>query len=186
MNEIIKEKIVSFNVESKNHNTGLLNKYSSDIYTYQKRIRLLIENLPAYQQNVPFNKENKTLKQFVNSCSDFVLQNYVQFKIILTEIEPVIRDYHKDRWALLPDNSIIPADVALNLIENIHKKLFIILNNLKTGDLQRQYFNPAVNKTLTLKNFLDHYIDGCNTHIIKIIQVKKMIKEPVSKNNGLS
>jgi hypothetical protein len=154
----------------------LISEYKSDIQTYSKRIRLLVENMNGSLLNISFDNDGVTLGQFIHSCADYVINKYVQLKLILTETEPAVPSYQKDRWALLPGNKIIPVDVALNLIENIHRKLIVTLKSLKHEDLNRKYFDPVMNKTLTLKGFLEQYSNKCNQHIIKITQIKVLLE----------
>ena len=172
--ELIDYAVIKKNIINSDYHK-LISEYISDIQTYSKRIRLLVENMNDSLLNIPFDKSVVTLGQFIHTCADYVINKYVQLKLIVTETEPVVRSYQKDRWALLPDNKIIPVDVALNLIENIHRKLIIILKNLKQEELNRKYFDPVLNKTLTLKGFLEHFSNKCNQHIIKITQIKVLL-----------
>jgi hypothetical protein len=177
MEELIKSRIKNSNnynsfLKGYDRNQELLDKFVSDIYTFPKRMKLLAENMSDSQLSISAYENEQTLKQFINSSSDFVINSYVQLKLALTEAEPVIRPYYKDRWAVLPDNKAASIDISLNLIEDIHKRLMILLRNLKKDDLDRKYFDPSDNKTYTIKKFLETYMHRCNQYIIKIAEMK--------------
>jgi hypothetical protein len=155
-------------------------KYLSDIYTYPKRIKFLVDNMPDSSSNNDFYYGNLSLRQFVNGCADYILNSYMQLKIILTEDEPVIRPYEKERWADLADSKAVDIKIALSLIENIHRKIYILLNNIKDADLSRKYFDPVINKTYTLKEFIEQYINECNKSILTMLRNRTFDKKAVS------
>jgi hypothetical protein len=171
----------SNNKETENYKE-FLDKILISIFSYPNRLKLLIENTSGSFLNSSSNENGFTLKQVIHSSADYVINSYIRLKLMLTEDEPVIRSYYKERWIELPDSNAMYIKTSLLLIENIHNKLMLILRNLKGDDLSRKYFDPEINKTLTVKEFLEQYIQELNNQITLIIRTKFPVKPVISQN----
>jgi hypothetical protein len=66
----------------------------------------------------------------------------MRFKLTMTEEQPLIRTYHEERWAELPDARTGPLEVSLNLLDWLHQRWVLFLRALSEDDLKRSFQHP--------------------------------------------
>jgi hypothetical protein len=67
---------------------------------------------------------------------------YMRTKLALTESEPVIKPYDEAAWAGLVDTTLVPVDVALDLLDALHRRWVTLLRAFREQDFQRAYVHP--------------------------------------------
>jgi DinB superfamily len=127
----------------------------------------LLMKLTAERSDVQLDRTYRpdgwSARQIVHHCSDSHINAYIRLKLALTEEAPVIKPYDEGRWAELPDSQL-PIDVSLNILEAIHYKWIVLMQNMAVSDWERSYVHPQYQKTLTLYHFLDLYAWHCRHH----------------------
>lgn len=110
------------------------------------RVAAAVNNLSEAQVNTPYRPGGWTLRQTVYHIADSHMNSQIRFKLALTEDEPpTIRPYYEDRWAEL-DDSKLPVDVALKMIEAIHTRWSALLNSMTDADFDREFIHPETGR----------------------------------------
>lgn len=119
-------------------------------------IRAAVNGLSAQQLDVPYRPGGWTVRQLVHHVADSHLNAYIRFKWTLTEENPTIKTYNQDAWAKLPDTSLTPVAVSLDVLDAIHKRLVVLLESLTQDDWARPLVHPE-NGAMTLDQLLQMY-----------------------------
>ncbi|NOT48649.1 MAG: putative metal-dependent hydrolase [Acidobacteria bacterium] len=125
-----------------------------DIANYSSRAENIntISNLPANittavdglndeQLDTRYRPEGWTLRQTVHHIADSHANSMIRFKLALTEEAPTIRPYYEDRWAELNDSKL-PVDVSLAMIDAIHTRWRELLHSMTDADFEREFIHP--------------------------------------------
>jgi hypothetical protein len=88
----------------------------------------------------------------VHHVPDSHLNSYVRFRLALTEDDPVIKSYHEDRWAELPDARSAPVDASLLLLESLHRRWIALFGSLTAQDWRRTFRHPELGPVNLEKN----------------------------------
>src|SRR5215471_2986566 len=97
-------------------------------------MRAAVSGLSDQQLDTPYRDGGWTVRQVVHHVPDSHMNSYVRFKLALTEDSPTIKTYAEDRWAELPEAKAAPIEVSLSLLENLHRRWMLFLQNLKPED----------------------------------------------------
>jgi hypothetical protein len=82
---------------------------------------------------------------------------YSRFRLALTEDNPTVRPFDEQGWAELPDVAVTPLAVSLALLENLHVRWVILLQQLNEAQWQRTFYHPRYQTTSTLDQALVQY-----------------------------
>jgi uncharacterized damage-inducible protein DinB len=106
------------------------------------QLRAAVQGLDEDQLDTPYRDGGWTLRQVVHHVPDSHLNAYVRLKLALTEPTPVIKPYDEAAWAMLVDNTAVPIDVSLNLLEALHTRWVALMRAMKDQDFERQWVHP--------------------------------------------
>jgi hypothetical protein len=126
-----------------------LKKWISDIEKLPAQLRTAVQNLTTEQLETPYRPDGWTVRQVVHHISDSHINAFVRLKLALTEDNPTIKPYEEQFWAELPDSKM-PIEVSLAIIENLHKKMVVILRGPSSTDFERTLFHPGSKKTFKI------------------------------------
>jgi len=140
----------------------------ADIAAFPQRLKNAVEHLSTLQLDTPYRPGGWTIRQVVHHCADSHMNSWMRFKLALTEDQPVIKPYHEDRWAELPDSKIMDIEPALLLIQGLHSKWEYLLQTLSSADLQRIFVHPEHGKEYKLDVVITLYAWHCNHHLAHI------------------
>jgi hypothetical protein len=132
-------------------------------------IETIVKGLSEEELNYKYRPDGWTIKQVVHHCADSHINSIIRFKLALTEDTPTIRPYFEDRFAELYDYSE-PIDAAILILKGVHKKLGVILKNLKQDDLKREFVHPEHGKHFSLEETIGVYAWHSNHHLAHIKQ----------------
>ena len=118
-----------------------------------ERLREAVRGLDEDQLDTPYRPGGWTLRQVVHHLPDSHLNAYIRTKLALTEPAPVIKPYDEATWATLADNTMVPIDVSLNLLEALHQRWVSLLRAMGDEDFRREYVHPE-----TGRHTLDHLV----------------------------
>ncbi len=101
-----------------------------------------IDGLSDAQLDTPYREGGWTIRQIVHHLADSNINSYVRFKLAVTEDEPTIKPWEQSDWAALEDAVKLPADVSVQLLENLHIRWVTFLRSLSVDDMKRTFLHP--------------------------------------------
>ncbi len=122
-----------------------------------------------------YRPEGWTIYQLVNHCGDSHMNALIRFKLTLTEDTPTIKPYKEGLWAELSDSEEFSIHYSLSILEGVHKRWAIILNNMHEKQFDRNYFHPEDGIAYPLRLALKLYDWHCHHHLehIKLAKTAK-------------
>ncbi len=147
------------------HYSDVLAKLPSDMAA-------AVKGLNAEQLDTPYRPEGWTVRQLVHHVPDSHLNAYVRFKLALTEDNPTIKPYDEAKWANLPDSSITPVDVSLQLLAALQERWVDLVRSMPPADFSRTLLHPE-RGTLTLDQMLAMYAWHSAHHTAHITSLRQ-------------
>ena len=151
----------------------ILKKWISDISTFHKRLLIEVTNLTDEQLDTPYRPDGWTIRQVIHHCADSHMNSLTRLKLALTEDQPTIKPYFEERWAELIDTKSMPIQPSLKMIEGIHERWTVLLNNLTDEQYGRIFIHPEHGKTYRVDENIGVYAWHCNHHLAHITETKK-------------
>ena len=115
-------------------------------------IRNSIDSLDSEQLNVRYR--NWSIRQIVHHLADSQLNTYIRFKWALTEASPLIKTFNETKWSETYDARESELEPSLILMDGLHARWAILIENLNDEDLDRTFFHPEVGEILSLRQTL--------------------------------
>lgn len=151
----------------------LLDNWISDIATFPKRLSNEVLSLTDEQLDTAYRPEGWTIRQVIHHCADSHMNSLTRLKLSLTEDQPTIKPYFEERWAELVDAKNMPIHASLKMLEGIHERWTVLLNNLTDKQLERKFIHPEHGKTFSVDENIGIYAWHCNHHLAHITETKK-------------
>jgi uncharacterized damage-inducible protein DinB len=130
-----------------------------------------VAGLSEEQLDAEYRPGGWTIRQTVHHVADSHANSLIRFKLALTEDEPpTIRPYYEDRWAEL-DDSKLPVDISLNMLESIHGRWTALMDSMSEDDFKRCFIHPETGKW-TLEGALALYAWHSRHHTAHITRLK--------------
>ena len=152
--------------------TEISKAYITDIATFPERLKKEVEQLTDLQLDTPYRTDGWTIRQVINHCADSHMNSLTRFKLALTEDKPIIKPYYEERWAELAYSKTMPIGPALNMLDGIHQRWTVLLNNLTNEQLERSFIHPERGKEFRLDENIGIYAWHCNHHLAHITTLK--------------
>ena len=150
-----------------------LKEHIEIIAAFPARLRQESAHLDNEQLDTPYRENGWTIRQVVHHVADSHVNSYCRFKLALTEENPTIRPYFEDRWAELQESKTAPVSYSLQLVDAIHARWVLCLNNMSEADYDRTFFHPEMKRSMTLYQALCMYSWHCRHHLAHITELKK-------------
>ncbi|MGY6560100.1 MAG: YfiT family bacillithiol transferase [Nitritalea sp.] len=150
-----------------------IKKWISDISTFPKRLASEVLNLTDEQLDTPYRPNGWTIRQVVHHCADSHMNSLTRLKLALTEDQPTIKPYFEERWAELPDTKNMAIEPSLKMIEGIHERWTVLLNQLTEDQHARIFIHPEQGKTFRIDENIGAYAWHCNHHLAHITETIK-------------
>ncbi|HLN64205.1 MAG TPA: bacillithiol transferase BstA [Symbiobacteriaceae bacterium] len=138
-------------------------------------LRQAVAGLSAEQLDTPYRPAGWTVRQVVHHLPDADLLNYARFKWALTEEQPAIKPWDKDRWAALPDARLGPVDVSLALLESVHQRWDLLLRAMTPLEFARSFQHPT-RGLMTLDRALGIYAWHGRHHVAHITALRSRMR----------
>ena len=151
----------------------IIDAYINDIASFPQRLKREVIGLSEEQLNTPYRPEGWTIRQVVHHCADSHMNSLIRFKLALTEDAPTIKPYYEERWAELLDTTSMPIQPSLKMIEGIHERWTVLLNNLTDEQYGRIFIHPEHGKTFRVDENIGVYAWHCNHHLAHITETIK-------------
>ena len=155
---------------SQDTSKAAVRKAIETIAGFPGRIKNAVTHLHQDQLDTAYRTDGWTIRQVVHHCADSHLNAYIRFKLALTEFKPTIKPYDQTEWAKLPDSKLDPS-VSLALIENIHQRWVIIMENMSDADWDLGYTHPEHNAWQELRIVVVMYAWHCEHHLAHITRL---------------
>jgi len=147
-------------------------EYIQTIADLPANITAAVSGLTDDQLDTPYRPGGWTVRQTVHHVADSHINLYCRVKLALTEDEiPTIRPYYEDRWAEL-DDSKLPVDLSLGIINGVHARLVSVLNALTPDDFQKKFNHPETGEW-TLEGALALYAWHSRHHTAHITRLRE-------------
>ena len=135
-------------------------------------MRAAVQGLRAEQLDTPYRPQGWSVRQVVHHVPDSHMNSYIRFKLALTEEQPPIRPYNEADWAKLPDNTITPIEVSLQLLAALHARWVDLLQAMRPSDFARTLYHPE-HGVLTLDRMLAMYAWHSRHHVAHITSLRE-------------
>jgi hypothetical protein len=106
------------------------------------RLRQAVDSLADPQLDTPYRDGGWTVRQVVHHVPESHMNAYIRMKWGLTEDAPMIKTYDENLWAQLPDDRTARIEPSLSLLEALHERWVILLNNISDGDYKKTIKHP--------------------------------------------
>jgi hypothetical protein len=148
-----------------------ISSFIEDISNFPSVLKKLLATSPPDLLNKTYRKDGWTGFQLIHHCADSHMNSFIRFKLALTEDNPIIKPYKEDLWALTSDSDYALIEDSLAILTGLHKRWEILLKNLTRDDLNKTFFHPEQEKSITLKEAISQYSWHCRHHMghLKII-----------------
>jgi DinB superfamily len=114
----------------------------AEVKAAPQAFRAALAGLTPPQLDTPYRPGGWTLRQVAHHVPDSHLNAYVRFRLALTEDKPTIKTYAEDRWAELPEARTAPVELSLDLLEALHRRFVLLLENMSAAEWSRQLTHP--------------------------------------------
>ncbi len=121
------------------------------IAAFPDKIQHAVERLSKLQLDTPYRPGGWTARQVVHHVADSHMNAYMRFKLALTEDAPTIKPYDQAKWAELADSKLLPPEISLPIIRNIHIRWGLIMENMKPEEWDLTFVHPEYNKVYSLR-----------------------------------
>lgn len=159
-------------IAPENYSTAYLSERIAEIESFPERLKKEVFQLTPEQLETPYREDGWTIRQVIHHCADSHMNCFIRIKWALTENKPVIKFYHEDLWAELPDNLTMPIEPTLSFLEGLHFRLAYLMKSFSESDLNRSFIHPENNKEYQLKEIIGTYAWHGNHHLAHITELK--------------
>ena len=143
-----------------------------DIAEMPAKLREAVAGLAPQHLDIPYREGGWSIRQIVHHIPDSHIHSYIRFKLALTEDQPTIKPYDEARSAELPEARTAPLEVSLDLVEALHRRWVLVLDNMKDADFERSLRHPEIG-VLTLKTMLAGYGWHSRHHVAQILVTRR-------------
>jgi hypothetical protein len=151
----------------------ILTQWISDISNFPNKLIFEVNHLTEEQLETQYRPDGWTIRQLIHHCADSHMNSLTRLKLALTEDQPTIKPYFEERWAELPDSKKMDINPSLKMIEGIHERWAVLLNNLTDEQYGREFIHPEHGKTFKVDENIGVYAWHCNHHLAHITETKK-------------
>ena len=155
---------------SEDCNAAQMEQWKSIIAAFPKKIDEATQNLSSTELNWKYRPEGWSIKQVVHHLADSHMNSLIRFKLTLTEDTPTIRPYEESKWAELPDGLNENIHSSILILQGVHERWTVLLDNINNENWNRMFFHPENQKLITLKEALGLYSWHCEHHLAHINQ----------------
>jgi len=117
--------------------------------------------------------KNWTIRQIVHHLADSHANGYINFKLAITEDQPVTKAYDRNKWVDLKESKTGPVEGPLALLEGLHKQWVQLMRSMTEEEFARAYINPRNNQATKLSTALGTYAWHGRHHTGQILWMRE-------------
>lgn len=140
----------------------------SIIAAFPANLDELIAPMTANQLDMPYRPGGWNVRQVVHHCADSHMNAFIRLKLALTEVNPTIKSYDENLWAVLSDSTQLEPQVSIMLLHGLHTRWATLLQGLTQAEFKLTYFHPEHQKAQTIQFQTALYAWHCNHHLAHI------------------
>jgi uncharacterized damage-inducible protein DinB len=142
-------------------------EFIREIADLPRKLREAVAGLTDAQLDTPYRPGGWTVRQVVHHLADSHIHSYIRFKLAVTEDQPTIKPYDEARWAELKEARTAPVDISLDLIDALHRRWVMLLENMTDADFKRAFHHPE-NGIMALDSTVEMYAWHGRHHVAHI------------------
>ena len=142
-----------------------------DIAALPVKLREAVAGLAPQHLDIPYREGGWTIRQIVHHIPDSHMNSYVRFKLALTENQPTIKPYDEKLWAEMPEARTAPIDISLDMVDALHRRWSLMLDNMTDADFERSILHPEIG-ALKVKSMVAGYGWHCRHHVAQIVATR--------------
>ena len=101
------------------------------------------------------------------------MNSFIRLKLTLTENEPTIKPFDEANWADLADSKNMPIAPSLKMIEGIHARWTVLLNQLTDEQYKLSFIHPDHENKIRLDEYIAMYAWHSKHHLAHITRTKE-------------
>jgi len=148
--------------------TAEIRSWIQDLSDFPSQLIALATPLATANLEVPYRPDGWTVRQVINHLADSHINAYTRVHLTLTEENPIIRPYHEDRWAELPDGKSGDIQLSIFILQGVHQRLVALCKVLTPDQFNRSYVHPETQQEYTLGYLLGNYAWHGKHHLAHI------------------
>lgn len=146
------------------------------IDSFPGQLKQEVQELSQEALQKTYRPNGWSIRQIIHHCADSHMNSLIRFKLALTEDIPIIKPYAEDLWAELIDSKEFAINASINILEGLHLRWVVLLQNMTPSDLDKQFRHPESNEITNIKTNIGLYAWHCEHHLAHI-KIAKMNKE---------
>jgi hypothetical protein len=154
------------------YTTDYLSERIQEIADFPALLKKEVSQLSDEQLDTPYRDGGWTIRQVTHHCADSHMNCFIRLKWALTEDTPTIKFYYEDLWGEMVDNTKMPIEPTLALLEGLHFRLAYLMNSLSESDLNKSFIHPEHNATFQIKEIIGTYAWHGLHHLAHITELK--------------
>ncbi|MGY8748986.1 MAG: YfiT family bacillithiol transferase [Pirellulales bacterium] len=123
---------------------------------------------PLTSEQLATRYRNWSIRQIVHHLADSQLNTYIRFKWALTEASPLIKTFNETKWSETFDAKESDLEPSLILMDGLHTRWAVLIENLSDDELDRTFFHPEVGEILSLRQALSRALWHIRHHVAQI------------------
>ena len=147
-------------------------EFIREIAELPRKLRDAVAGLTDAQLDTPYRPGGWTVRQVVHHLADSHIHSYIRFKLAVTEDQPTIKPYDEARWAELKEARTAPVAVSLDLIDALHRRWVMLLENMTDADFKRAFHHPE-NGIMQLEPTVEMYAWHGRHHVAHIQALRR-------------
>lgn len=155
------------------YTTDYLSERIQEIADFPVLLKKEVSQLSDEQLDTPYRDGGWTIRQVTHHCADSHMNCFIRLKWALTEDTPTIKFYYEDLWGEMADNTKMPIESTLALLEGLHFRLAYLMNSLSASDLNKSFIHPEHNASFQIKEIIGTYAWHGLHHLTQITELKK-------------
>lgn len=144
--------------------------WKTTIAEFPQKLKKVVNALSSEELNWKYRPNGWTIKQVVHHLADSHMNSFIRFKLTLTEDAPTIRPYEEADWANVPDGLSENIEPSLQILDGVHQRWSLLLENLSDSEWNKMYFHPQHQRLFSTKEALGIYDWHCRHHLAHIEQ----------------
>jgi len=127
------------------------------IASFPVRVRASLKGVDPAALEGTYRPGGWTARQIIHHLADSHLNSFCRFKLALTELNPRIKPYDENAWALLGDTGIQQLEATLLILEGLHARWAALLASLAAEQWLRTFHHPDQGRDLALHHLAHVY-----------------------------